>query len=136
VMPDADERLEMLARRLGEDRARDVDAERVARQVVARLRREGRTAALAWLRPARVMQVAAAVIILVGAAMLIPRAGREPLTPVASLVPVTLETLGDAELSEVLDSLAFEVPVSELVPIGLFSLSEQELSELLSDMEG
>jgi len=136
VMPDADERLEMLARRLGEDRARDVDVERVAWQVVARLRREGRTPALAWLRPARVMQVAAAVIILVGAAMLIPRAGREPLAPVASLVPVTLETLGDAELSEVLDSLAFEVPVSELVPIGLFSLSEHELSELLSDMEG
>ena len=49
---------------------------------------------------------------------------------------VSLGELAADELTEVLDSLEYEVPVYELVPVALGDLNEDELTALLESLEG
>jgi hypothetical protein len=129
-----DREIEALARALGEGRAARVDPQRTAWAVTARLRREG--VARPWWRRAQLVPVAAAA-----AAVLAVGLGVRALThgrgePGGFPVPVGVAGLGTDELTEVLDSMAWETPVSELVTPVLGDLSESELSALLTTMEG
>ena len=131
--------LERLAKELG--RAGDrIDPEATARAVLARLESEpeqesaGRT--LAWARRPLVQLAAAAVLVL--ATVFGVQQLRGPATPADSEIPVmvSLGELAADELTEVLDSLEYEVPVYELVPVALGDLNADELTALLESLEG
>ena len=133
-MTDERERmLEQLAPQLGAEGDR-IDAAQVAAAVTARLR--ARSVRRQWWQRARLMQFAAAAAVVLAVGLGIrelaqPSDGRQ-----AGAVPVEIQELAVAELSEVLDSLSMEAPVADLVPVGLDDLDESELTQLLKSMEG
>lgn len=131
----SDERIEALARRLGEAAAARVDPYQVAQGVLARLRRETVVRPV-WQR-AIALRVAAALVLVASAGLvvrhLVPPA---PMRDTAAVVPLTLEELEAFELAQVLDSLAVEAPIAESTPATLADLSEAELRELLEALEG
>ncbi len=130
-----DKTLERMASQLGDDAAARIDVEATAEAVLRRLRTE--PVRTPWWRQARVLQgAAAAVVILVAGMFAINRGGDEIDLLDADLVPVSLESLSDEELAEVADSLLFEAPVYEQMAIGLEDLDEDQLVELLELMEG
>lgn len=130
-----DRELEQLARRIGESRAADVDPQRVAWAVMARLRREGGVPG--WWRRWQLLPVTAAAAALLAIGLgLNEFAVRAAQTPEPIPVAVSLNELGTDELTQVLDSLETDVPVSELVTPSIVDLSESELTRLLKAMEG
>ena len=128
-------RIEELAPQLGAERGREVDPDAMADAVVARLRnhtdREHR-----WTVEFKVLRAAAAIIFVIGSALVLNEARQQPSDAPSFGMPVVLDGLGTGQLEEVLDSLDYEVPVSEFVSGELNDLSESELQELLAIMEG
>lgn len=127
--------LERLAARLGAEAGDRVDAEGTAWAVLARLRREG--AHVPWWRRRFVIPAvatAAAVALVVGIVQ--PFGGRSAQEKFDIPMAASLDNLAADELSQLLDSLAYEAPVYEFVPAGLPDLSENELEVLLQSMEG
>ena len=124
--------VERAAQRLGQRRADELDVERVAAQVVGRLRQRQPW----WQAPS--LLKAAAVVALLGGGVTIGRFIPDYSDAGPSAVqaaPVAFEGLTAADLTAVLDSMAFEAPPSTYVARGLHDLSESQLRELLS-LEG
>jgi hypothetical protein len=133
-----EDRLERVAKTLGARAADRLDVERVAARVVARLRADGAQAARlrrAWWSAPAVLQLAAALAVLVTGGVLVRGALENGSEPAAVVAPI-LRDLSADELAEVFDSLSIEAPVHEGVAVGLESLNEAQLNELLRLMEG
>ena len=130
-----DKTLERIASRLGDEAAERIDVEATARAVLERLRSEPER--VPWWRQVRVIQAAAAAVVILAAGLLVfNRGGDEVEFLGGEVVPVAIESLSADELEEVVDSLFFEAPVYEQVAIGLQDLDESQLVELLDLMEG
>jgi hypothetical protein len=127
--------IERVAARLGQRAAARLDVERTASAVVARLRAEKRVSV--WRRSITLLQMAAAVSLLVGGGVAGYRLLQQP-RAAGAMAPVvaSLQTLSSTEMEEVLDSLATESPAYENVAVGLHDLSNEQLTELLHQMEG
>src|SRR5678816_3956487 len=99
-----DRELEQLAKRLGERAASNLDVERTAQQVLARLRAQP-APVVRWWERIDVLRAAAVAVIIVGAGLLAQRLGLEPgpATRASELPAATLQTLSQNELEEVLD---------------------------------
>lgn len=133
-----DERLEAMARRLGDDGERRVDPDRVVDRVLHRLRsqpveasRPSRRAGRSWIRIA----AAAALVAAAGLGIRSQLGDRSVVRGEALAPQPGLAELVTAELAEVMDSLEVEAPVAELV-VGLDDLSEEQLEMLLRRLEG
>ncbi len=129
--------IERLAEQLGARRAASVDPERMAQQVIARLRAEGPRARPAWTR-STLVRVAATVVLVLGVAFFASRNGSEGGPPTTESLAGSvqgLEALDGLELAEMLDSLAYSAPVYTMA-VGLDDLTESQLRELLESMEG
>jgi hypothetical protein len=132
-----DERqIEHLAKRLGAEAGDRVDPERTAWGVMARLRRERKPAAW-WRRRIPVPALAAAATVALAVGVTQPWEWSANGASTFELpMQVTLSDLETEELTQVLDSLEYDVPVSEFVTVGLDDLTEAELEALLETMEG
>jgi len=133
-----DDRLEAVARRLGEEGERRVNPERVVERVLDRLRSEPvevdtrpRAGGRRWGRALAAAALVAAIGL--GIRYQISDRATNPAEPVA--LATGLAELGPAELAEVIDSLEIDAPVGELV-VGLNDLSEEQLETLLRRLEG
>jgi hypothetical protein len=129
--------LERIAPGLGERAARQIDPDRAAAAVVARLRTAERVTP--WWGGSTLLRLAAAVTLLAGATVFTYRVASDDDAPVVALAaaPVAgLQTLSADELEEVLDSLALEAPAGENAAVGLYNLNAEQLDELLRRMEG
>ncbi|HEY6807710.1 MAG TPA: hypothetical protein VI160_02890 [Gemmatimonadales bacterium] len=142
-MIDFDERedaeLERLARGLGARAGERLDVERTVQGVTARLRAARASERPLWARP-RVLQIAAAVVLVVGAAWLLRTRFITPAqpTPVASLrITADLDDLSTEQLSALLPALdsAGDV-VAPPDDTGIEGLSADELRQLLAVMKG
>jgi len=129
-----DDNLERLAKQLGERLAADIDPQKTAWAVLARLRSAPQRRP--WWRRVGLVPVAAAATLMLVSGLAIRQWVSSGGSGMTLPVPVELQDLAHEELAEVLDSLEWEVPVSELVPLTLADLSESELRELLQSMEG
>ncbi len=139
-----DARLQDLARRLGAQAAEQLDVERTAQAVVARLRAEPRTHGRPWVWMQPVwLRIAAAVVLLVGAGVVV-RAVRGPAPPHgAALVEpagAELSDLSTAQLEQVLQEIAGggragdeETPAPQ--DVSLDDLSAPQLRALLASLE-
>ncbi len=129
--------LERVAKTLGARAADQLDVERVAAAVVARLRADRaeteRPQRVWWTAP-MVLRLAAALAVLVAGGVLV-RGALENGSESPMVAPI-LRDLSTDELTEVFDSLSVEAPVHDGVAIGLENLSEAQLKELLRLMEG
>lgn len=125
-----EERLEAIAKRLGDEAAERIDVEETARAVVSRLRAEDRPRV--WIP--RFLQVAAVAVLVVGVGMFSLRGGTS--SELALAVPAALAELNQDELTEIYDSLDTTRPIGETLGIGLSDLTESELDDLLQLMEG
>ncbi len=129
-----DSQLERIAARLGSRAAGELDVERVADRVVARLRSEP-----AVRRPvpvARWLALAAGLVVLIGGSVVVMRQRTPQVSPQAVAVAPMLDELSEPELSEVLDSLSWEAPASAQLATTLDDLDAAQLQELLALMEG
>ncbi|MBI3982461.1 MAG: hypothetical protein HY337_06085 [Gemmatimonadetes bacterium] len=131
--------LEAIARRLGDRAARSVDPDRVAAGILARLRSappaQDRPIVRLFFRAPVALRVAAAIAVLVTGGLVTRTLLVDPREPVTLIAPFLPELSAD-ELTEVLDSLAFEAPLPEDLAVGLTDLTESQLRELLRLMEG
>lgn len=127
--------LEQLAPRLGEDAAAQVDVDRLAADVTARLRAAGGAAAV---RPVgRWLAVAAGLALMVSAGWF--TFGQEGTPPGAGGGPVLtpgLHDLSAAELRQVLDSLGPPSASGLEGRVTLDDLDAEQLETLLTMMEG
>jgi hypothetical protein len=127
------DRLQQVARRLGEREAAGIDPIVMARRVRAGLAEPAPAPHVRWTRAWMPLAAAATLILAVGIGFELRGAGEGFDTPV---VPAEVAELETEELEAVLDSLAVDVPVSEMVTVGLYELTESELATLLETMEG
>jgi len=134
-----DERLENLAKRLGNAAAARLDVEATARKVVARLREQPARRA-SWIQPAW-LRIAAALVIMVGGAVALRQSIVRVTNPhPAHLVADDLNDLSADELRDVLSS--FDELISNdsvAVPEGstdLHELDAQQLRAVLRSLEG
>ncbi len=128
-----EQRLEEIARDLGDQAASRFDPNAAAEKVVARLRVEGREKKNRFKATRILMRVAAVAVIAIGLGVVAQNAG-DGVDPISA--PVELADFTDDELTEVMDSLFLEEPVYELASGDLYDLNEAELAELLELMEG
>jgi len=138
-----DAALRELAQRLGSGAAARLDVERTAQAVVARLRREPRATAARWLwRQPAWLRVAAAVVILVGAGLVVRGGGGSPTSRDAAPVEpgaAELNELSAEQLQEVLQTVGHPAGGQESVlsqDVGLEELNAPELRALLESLEG
>jgi hypothetical protein len=131
--------IEQFARGLGDEAARRLRVEAVVSGVLQRLRageaqqRQG----LLRGRSGRLLEIAAAVVVLVGGGVIARSALEHGAgTPTSAMPAPVLGGLSTDELEEMFDSLAVEEPVHEFAAGGLESLNETQLKELLQQMEG
>ena len=134
-----DERLENLAKRLGNAAAARLDVEATARQVVARLREQPARRA-SWIQPAW-LRIAAALVILVGGAVAVRQSFVRVTNPhPAHLVADDLSDLSADELRDVLASFDELISTDSVaVPEGstdLHELDAQQLRAVLRSLEG
>jgi hypothetical protein len=130
-----DGQLERIAARLGSRAAGELNVEHVADRVVARLRSEPPVARSLPMRPW--LALAAGLVVLIGGGVLVTRLRpHEMATTQAAVVAPALDELSDAELSEVLDSLAWQAPASAQLAGTLDDLDATELATLLTLLEG
>lgn len=129
-----DRDIEQLARRLGERAAAEVDPQKMAWAVMARLRQESRQRP--WFLRFGLVPTAAAATLLLASGLALHQVVFTGGNGFVFPTPVEIEDMADVELEEVLDSLAWDTPVSELLPVALADLDESELTELLESMEG
>lgn len=127
----AEERLEKIARGLGDRAAQKLDVAAVANGVIARLRRDEPTVSVRWRRVA--LQMAAVVLISVAVGLY---ANSQRTVDFDFTAPVELTELSEDELDQVMDSLLVDQPMFEVAAVGLYDLDEQELEDLLELMEG
>jgi hypothetical protein len=134
-----DERLEHLAKRLGNAAAARLDVEATARKVVAQLREQPARRA-SWIQPAW-LRIAAALVIMVGGAVAVRQSiVRATNSHPAHLVADDLNDLSADELRDVLTS--FDELInndSVAVPEGSTDLREldaQQLRAVLRSLEG
>ncbi len=130
--------LEKLAKILGAGPAEQLNVERVAERVVARLRSDRERPRLWWSTPTVWRAAAAAALLVTGGVLVRHALERRPSEQVANAGTPVLRGLSTDELEEVFDSLALEAPVHEVAGGGggLESLTEAQLKELLRMMEG
>ncbi len=128
------EKIERLAKELGDSAASRLNVDSVADAVVERLREEDvpNPRTTRW-RSIRVVAAAAVLVLAIGLLRL-PGLNVETDDSLLFGAPQTLEVLSEDELVEVIDSLQFEAPVSEIAAAGLEDLSEGQLEELLQTM--
>ena len=139
--PDAklqDAKLQEAAQRLGARAAERVDVEATARAVLERLKIEPRVSARRWTRPVW-LRVAAALVLLLGGAVL----ARNALQPPAELVAIPsgadLNGLSPAELQELLAGLdqTLNAAASQTDSLDhLNDLTEEQLRAVLESLEG
>jgi hypothetical protein len=137
-----DTMLHELARRLGARAADQLDVERTAQAVVARLRTEPRAAVrvLGWIRPAW-LRIAAALVIVVGAGVVARSLWeRQPATTASATAAGTeLNDLSADQLQQLLAVVGQPGGEQETVPspdVSLEDLSALELRALLESLEG
>ena len=138
-----DERLQVLARRLGARAAERLDVERTAAAVVQQLREQPAATPTWWLRPAW-LRLAAAVVLMLGAGVVYRGVGMGPREPALAVVvwpgDDRLSELSSEQLRALLQS--FDQPVLEEEGLGspqeagLEDLSAAQLRELLLSLEG
>ncbi len=129
-----DHDIEQLAKQLGERAAAQVDPQKTAWAVMARLRQQPKRRP--WFLRFGLMPSAAAATLILASGLAIHQLVTSGGNGFVFPMPVEIEEMADAELEEVLDSLAWDTPVSELLPVTLADLDESELTELLESMEG
>ena len=127
------------ARRLGAAAAERLDVERAAQGVLARLRRErisGRAAAPWWVR-AGWMRAAAAIVLVLGAGLVV-RGTLQERGPQPYLVVDDLRDLSTSQLRVVLGTLdqTLQTPVPEAAPEDLNDLTTEQLEAVLQSLEG
>jgi hypothetical protein len=135
--------IERIAARLGADAGNEINVDRVAQGVLARLRAAEAEDAKVQIKPARwwqltpVLRAAVLAFLLVTGGIIGVRvAGDRAITMEEIAALPELDDFSDNELTEVLDSLYVDVPVSELAVVGLYDMNESELEALLQAMEG
>lgn len=132
--------VERLAKAMGARAAEQLDVERLASAVVARLRADRAHAEgpkRAWRTGPLVLRLAAALaVLLTGGILVRGTLERNGSPPTAMLTAPILRDLSADELAEVFDSLAIEAPVHEGMAFGVENLDEAQLKELLRLMEG
>ena len=137
-----EQRIEQLARGLGDRAAERLDVETVVSGVLRRLRAGGggveeRRSGLLRGRGRTLLRIAAALAVLAGGGLVARGALERGAVATTSAVPApVLVGLSTDELEEVFDSLAVEAPVHEFAAGGLESLTETQLRDLLQQMEG
>jgi hypothetical protein len=134
-MPVSERDLERLAPRLGEDAAAQVDVDRVAEGVAARLRAAGGVTPV-W-PVGRWLAMAAGIALMVSAGWF--TFGRDGTPPSVGSGPVLtpgLQDLSAAELRQVLDSLGPPSPAGLEGQGTLDDLDAEQLETLLTMMEG
>jgi len=130
-----DRELERIAARLGGRAAAELNVERVASRVVARLRSE--PVVRRSVPVARWLALAAGLVVLIAGSVLVVGPRRSTPTPgQAVAVAPALDELSEPELSEVLDSLSWQAPASAQLAATLDDLDATQLEELLTLMEG
>ena len=137
-----DDKLQEVARRLGARAADQLDVERTAQTVVARLRTEPRAEfrVLGWIRPAW-LRIAAVLVVVVGAGVVALNVRTPQFTsplPPASAGGELSELSGD-ELRVVLEALGQaggEPQTVSTQDVGLEDLSAPQLRVLLQSLEG
>jgi hypothetical protein len=134
--------LRELAQRLGTTAADRLDVDQTAHTVVTRLRQEPRALERrwTWLGPAW-LRIAAAVLVLVGAGVMLRHAGQSPSASAVSVAPggAELTDLSTAQLEEVLHTVGQPAGVPETVSAqdaGLEDLTAPQLRTLLASLEG
>jgi hypothetical protein len=134
-----DSALRARAQRLGGRAAERLDVERIAEQVVDRLRQD-RARGIAhrshWVRVGW-LRVAAAIVVLAGAGLLLRRTFQAP-APQAPFVSDELQGLSTTELRDVLGSLdrTLETPVPDSSTENLNDLTTEQLEAVLQSLEG
>jgi hypothetical protein len=126
----AEERLEAVARKLGDRAAASFDAEATAQKVVARLRKSERPVA----RVVRLVARVAAVAVIAVAVSVVWQV-RSNVVESSYAVPDEIADMTEDELTEVFDSLYFEAPVYEVAGSDIYDMDEDELVQLLEMME-
>jgi hypothetical protein len=138
-----DRDLEKLAQRLGARAAERLDVERLAQAVVTRLREEPRVTAGSWLwKGPAWLRIAAAIVLLLGAALAVRGLLHEPSTTSAVAVPLDgdLSDLTADQLRETMSSL--DQPLIDdtagegSIDGALEALNKNELRTLLRTLEG
>jgi len=137
-----DGKLQEVARRLGARASDRLDVERTAQAVVARLRTEPRAdvRVLRWIRPAW-LRIAAALVIVVGAAVVLRSLWHKPPTGSALVAAAgaELNDLSADQLRQVLEAVGQPGREHETVSsqdVSLEDLSALELRALLESLEG
>lgn len=133
-----DAKLHAAARRLGVQAAEQLDVERVATAVVERLRdAPARATRPAWMQPAW-LQIAAAVVVLVGGGLVWRQVGNPASPHAAHFVTDDLTDLSAEQLRDVLNSLDETLNLgSTTLPDGdLEDLDAQQLQAVLRSLEG
>lgn len=130
-----DERdIERAARELGRRAAGSLDPDRTSAAVLARLRA---TPVRRWWAGKGVLQMAAALAIVVTGAVAVSRSALQfPAAELAWSPPVSFQGLSEDDLAEVLDSLSHQRPAAASATAALDDLNERELGQLLDLMEG
>lgn len=129
-----EQNLERLAGQLGGRAAERLDVERVANEVLSRLRAQPAERHV-WRRRPVWLRIAAAIALVVGGILAI-RARLDPADRgPAAMIPHLTELAPD-QLLEIADSVHFDTPLHENVAVGLHDLTEEQLRELLRLMEG
>ena len=133
--------LERLAKQLGARAEQRIDVDRVAKQVVSRLRNEPEHTdgpRVPWMGKRavrRALQIAAVLVVMVTGGLIVRNIGVTPNIAPEFAVPLALDDLSELELTDVLDSLELVGPVQHVGRGGIDDLSEAELEELLAMME-
>jgi hypothetical protein len=137
--PIQDAALREQAQQLGTAAAQRFDVERAAQGVLDRLRRERipRRATGPWGLRSGWLRAAAAVVLLLGAGLLLRQALRER-KAAEYLVVEDLEDLSTTQLREVLGSLdqTLQTPAPEEVPESLDEMTTEQLKSVLRSLEG
>lgn len=130
-----DATLHELARQLGDRAAGQLDVERTAEAVLARLRATPAVVVPLWARPAWI-RIAATLVVFLGAAVLFRSAN--PGHPVDHYVAEELNDLSADDLRQILATLdeTLDTPGSGTDTEGLDDLNAQQLRELLRALEG
>jgi hypothetical protein len=126
--------LRAVARRLGQRPTARLDPDAVARGVLARLAAEPRARIAPWRHGRGLLRMAAAVLVLLGAAALVREWGRESAAP--SLVSGDLAGLGERDLEGLLSSLGETLRAEPLDDDDLNDLTEDQLRLVLRSLEG
>jgi hypothetical protein len=137
-----DAALRELAQRLGTTAADRLDVDQTAHAVVTRLRQQPRALGRrwTWLEPAW-LRIAAAVLVLVGAGVVLRYAGQSPSASAVSVAPggAELTELSTAQLEELLHTVGQPVGTPETLSAQdaeLEDLTAAQLRTLLTSLEG